>query len=126
MNIAHLLDDFGMGGVTQALTVFDQPVLKRIATSKVVPILPDARLAPKLNVDLIVDHMALSWARIPFLVGLRARNPKARIVHIEHSYTRAFERQKVPSKLRFRRRLPQKNKHLPELLLRINSLSFLQ
>lgn len=101
--IAHLLDDFGMGGVTQALTVFDQPPLKRIATSDIVPIAPDARLAPKLSADLIVDHMALSWARIPFLVSLRARNPKARIVHVEHSYTRAFEEQKVPSKLRFRR-----------------------
>jgi glycosyltransferase involved in cell wall biosynthesis len=101
--ITHLLDDFGMGGVTQALTLFEQPVFKQISTSDVVPIKPDARLAPKLEADLIIDHMALSWGRLPFLISLRARNPKARIVHVEHSYTRGFEKQKVPSKARFRR-----------------------
>lgn len=101
--ITHLLDDFGMGGVTQALTLFEQPVLKQISASDVLPIKPDARLAPQLEADLIIDHMALSWRRLPFLISLRARNPKARIVHVEHSYTRGFERQKVPSKARFRR-----------------------
>lgn len=103
ISIAHLLDDFGMGGVTQALTVFDQPALTGLAHSTIAAIKPDTRWAPKLNADLIVDHMALSWARIPFLVSLRLRNPKARIVHVEHSYTPAFEAQKVPSRLRFRR-----------------------
>ena len=103
IRIAHLLDDFGMGGVTQALTVFDQAELRRMATSTIVPIEPHARFAPKLDADLIIDHMALSWARIPLLVSLRARHPKARIVHVEHSYTHAFEGQKVPSKPRFRR-----------------------
>lgn len=102
MRIVHLLDDFGMGGVTQALSVFDQPELNQIASSRIISVKPNARLAPKLQANLIIDHMALSWARMPFLISLRARNPKARIVHVEHSYTRAFEAQKVPSKPRFR------------------------
>lgn len=100
--IAHLLDDFGMGGVTRALTLFDQPTLKRLAQSQVVPVTPSAKLAPKLDAELIVDHMSLSWARLPFLLSLRARNPHARIVHVEHSYTRGFECKMVTSKGRFR------------------------
>lgn len=100
--IAHLLDDFAMGGVTRALTLFEEPALKRHARSHVVPVKRSARIAPQIDADLIVDHMALSWARLSFLVSLRARNPGARIVHVEHSYTRAFEQKKVRFKLRFR------------------------
>ncbi|MEO0699968.1 MAG: glycosyl transferase, partial [Pseudomonadota bacterium] len=78
ITIAHLMDDFGMGGVTRALTLFEEPMIKRKARSHVVPVHPNAQLAPRLDADLIVDHAALSWARLPFLISLRARNPKAR------------------------------------------------
>ena len=56
ITITHLLDDFGMGGVTRALTLFDHPTLKRIAHSWVTPVQPSRHLAPKLKADLIVDH----------------------------------------------------------------------
>lgn len=100
--VAHLLDDFAMGGVTRALTLFDQPALASCGYSQVVPIDPSARLAPSLQADLIVDHMALSWRRLAFFASLRARNPRARIVHVEHSYTRSFEENQVASPARFR------------------------
>ena len=102
IEVAHLLDDFGMGGVTRALTLFEEPALRHLARSKVVSVDPDAKLAPRLDAALIVDHMALSWKRLVFLASLRARNPRARIVHVEHSYTRAFEQCNVQSKARFR------------------------
>ena len=102
ITLAHLLDDFGMGGVTRALALFDEPELAGLAQSRVVPISPDARIAPALDADIIVDHMALSWARLAFLASLRARNPKARIIHIEHSYTRSFEAEQVNGSGRFR------------------------
>lgn len=102
IRIAHLLDDFGMGGVTRALTLFDEPEFARRAKSTVVPIDPEASLAPRLDADIIVDHMALSWKRLIFLASLKARNPRSRIVHIEHSYTRGFETECVPSLARFR------------------------
>lgn len=102
IEVAHLLDDFGMGGVTRALTLFEGPALRRLARSKVVPVDPKAKLAPLMPADLIVDHMALSWKRLPFLISLRARHPRAHIVHVEHSYTRAFEQLNVQSKARFR------------------------
>jgi glycosyltransferase involved in cell wall biosynthesis len=102
IRVAHLLDDFGMGGVTRALTLFDEPALARIASSTVMPISPDARIAPSIEADLVVDHMALSWKRLAFLSSLRARNPGLRIVHVEHSYTRNFEFSNVRAKTRFR------------------------
>ncbi|MBT8388450.1 MAG: glycosyltransferase family 4 protein [Altererythrobacter sp.] len=102
IKVAHLLDDFAMGGVTRALTLFDEPALAARAQSRVVPVNSDVRLAPCVEADLIVDHMALSWKRLVFLASLRARNPKARIVHVEHSYTASFERAHVKSKARFR------------------------
>lgn len=102
IKVAHLLDDFAMGGVTRALTLFDEPALAARAHSKVIPVNSDARLAPCMEADLIVDHRALSWKRLVFLASLRALNPKARIVHVEHSYTASFERVHVTSKARFR------------------------
>ena len=102
IKVAHLLDDFAMGGVTRALTLFEEPALAARACSKVVPVSSDARLASCIQADLIVDHMALSWKRLIFLASLRARNPKARIVHVEHSYTASFECAHVKSKTRFR------------------------
>ncbi len=102
IQITHLLDDFGMGGVTQALTLFEKQALTRIATSKVLAIGQDALVAPSCDADLIVDHMALSWKRLMFQASLRARNPKARIIHVEHSYTRSFEETQVRARPRFR------------------------
>lgn len=102
IRVAHLLDDFAMGGVTRALTLFDEPALTRISKSKVFPVSLDAILAPRTDAELIIDHMAPSWKRLLFLASLRMRNPKSRIVHIEHSYTRGFEQANVPSRTRFR------------------------
>lgn len=102
IRVAHLLDDFGMGGVTRALTLFEEPALTRLATSAVVPVKPEALIAPRVAADLIVDHMALSWKRLAFLTSLRARNPRSRIVHVEHSYTRSFEHENIQAVGRFR------------------------
>lgn len=102
LEIAHLLDDFAMGGVTRALSLFDNSKLSKIAASKVVPVHRAARMGPSVEADVIIDHMALSWERIGFLLSLKLRNRAASIVHVEHSYTRSFEAQNVHSKLRFR------------------------
>ncbi len=102
IKIAHLMEDFGMGGVTRALTLFDDPLMQKRAQSRVISLNLDAKVAPKVDADMIVDHAALSWTRLAFLASLRARNPKARLVHVEHTYTRAFEAGEVPSKRRFR------------------------
>lgn len=97
----HLLDDFAMGGVTKALGLFEQPELAGIMQSRSVPVAMSDRLAPKLDADWIVLHMPPSWRRMPWLASLRFRNPSARIVHVEHSYTRSFAEHNVASSHRF-------------------------
>ena len=116
IRVAHLLDDFGMGGVTRALTLFDDPALAQIATSQVVPVAPKTRVARSLDADLIVDHMPFSWARLTYLASLRLLNPRARIIHVEHSYTRAFEANMVQAKGRFRRMLRMSSKLVDEVI----------
>lgn len=102
IKVAHLLDDFAMGGVTQSLKLFEQPRMQEIAHSFLVPIKPRTNIAPLVEADVIVDHMAASWERMPFLASLRARNRKAHIVRVEHSYTAAFEEHRVLQIGRFR------------------------
>lgn len=116
IRIVHLLDDFAMGGVTRALTLFDDPAIAQIAVSEVVPVGPKARIAPALDADLIVDHMPFSWGRLTFLTSLRLRNPSARILHVEHSYTRGFEAHMVGAKGRFRRMIRMSAKLMDEVI----------
>ncbi|WP_295531601.1 glycosyltransferase family 4 protein [Novosphingobium sp. Chol11] len=58
--------------------------------------------APRIAADIIITHFPPNWRRLVLLAGLRLRNPAARIVHVEHSYTRAWEAIHVPSRMRFR------------------------
>lgn len=100
--LVNLLDDFALGGVSRGLGIFaSQPVLAAADTSTFA-VAPDAVLAPKLHADIIVTHFPPNWRRLAFFASLRLRNPGARIIHVEHSYTRSWEAQKVANPGRFR------------------------
>ena len=47
------------------------------------------------------------WRKLAWLYGLRARNPNAHLILVEHSYTRAFELLHVANPKRFRYSLPE-------------------
>lgn len=98
----HLLDDFAMGGVMRALSLFEEPELADILKSRVEPVPTTARLAKRYDADLIVVHIPPSWRRMPWIVSLRALNPTAHIIHVEHSYTQGFESHMVANTKRFR------------------------
>ena len=103
LRIVHLLDDFAMGGVSQAISIYQTPELREIADSRVLDVNPDSLLAPKLgDADVIVTHFPPRWKCLPFLLSLRARNRGARLIHVEHSYTGAWEAHNVPNLKRFR------------------------
>ena len=102
IRIVHLLDDFAMGGVTRALSLFEDPRMTRVSRSATVAMKRKMRGAPVFDADLIVIHVPPCWSRLPYLAALRQRNPQARIVQVEHSYTRSFEQQHVSSPRRFR------------------------
>ena len=102
IQIAHLLDDFAMGGVTRALSLFDEPRLREASRSVILPMQRKMTEAPALEADVIVIHVPPCFSRLPYLAALRYRNPSAHIVQVEHSYTRSFEQQHVSSRMRFR------------------------
>lgn len=98
----HLCDDFALGGVAKGLTIYAHPDLEAQISSRVLRANPRHSLAPHLDADVIVSHFPPSWRTLPFLASLRLRNPGARLVHVEHSYTGAWEAAKVANRLRFR------------------------
>ncbi|QSB44312.1 glycosyltransferase family 4 protein [Tsuneonella flava] len=102
IRIVHLLDDFAMGGVTRALSLFEDPRMMLLSRSTTLPMRRKMRDAPVLEADLIVIHVPPCWSRLPYLAALRKRNPRARILQVEHSYTRSFEQLRVASLKRFR------------------------
>lgn len=100
--LVNLLDDFAFGGVSRALGIFSSQILRDVADCSVVAVRPDALIAPRIDAEIIIVHFPPNWRRIAFLLSLRLRNPRARIVQVEHSYTRAWETLKVENKGRFR------------------------
>lgn len=103
LRVYHLLDDFGMGGVTAGLRIFEDPAIAQLVNSMVMPFDPRWCVAPRLlEADVIITHFPPAWNNLLFFRTLRLRNPHAYIVHIEHTYTRAYEKRCVPAKGRFR------------------------
>ena len=100
--VAHLLDDFSIGGVTANLRTFEQPRLATLIENRTVHVMPRWALAPKLEADVIMTHFPPAWRTLPFLLSLRLRNRHATLVHAEHSYTGAWEALKVGNPRRFR------------------------
>lgn len=98
MNATHLIDDRRMGGVTRFL---DQ--LKTLRPQDRTDFVKRGTMrARAYDTPLIVSHLAISWRSLPMLIALRACNPKARLIHIEHSYCEGFETHRVKRQRRFR------------------------
>lgn len=102
LNIVHLLDDVAPGGVMQALAVFDLPELAQCVTCSTMQVNPESDSAPVLEADIVMTHFPPRWRALPFLTALKRRNPHARLVHIEHSYTGSWEALHVEHRFRFR------------------------
>ncbi len=93
----HLVDDRRMGGVTRFL---EQLTELRLNDS-MHQVKRGTMRAKPYEADTIVSHLAISWRSMPMLIALRACNPKARLIHVEHSYCGGFERHRVPVLKRF-------------------------
>ena len=99
----HLIDDLALGGITKSFNFFRHPAMAALARHKVVSVVPGWRLAPRFGAEIVVTHFPPSWRTMPYFISLRLRNRHAHLVHIEHSYTAAWERLKVTHRQRFRR-----------------------
>lgn len=100
--IIHLIADLSLGGVTKNLEVFEQPFLANKYTSERAAVKPEWKMANRYEADIIITHFSPSWANLPYLYSLRKKNPKAKIFHMEHSYSPEWEAHNVPEPHRFR------------------------
>lgn len=102
IRVVNLLDDMSLGGVTRALAVFDTPPVAEIADCTTVGVPFGSIVPPLCQADVLIIHFTFNWRRLVFLALLRLRHPRARIVLVEHSYTRAWEALFIRARLRFR------------------------
>lgn len=101
VRLVHLLDDVSFGGVTRALAIFDDPRLASQISSRTVQVDPHRLGAPGIAADMVLIHFTPRWRALPFLLALKLRNPRIRIVHVEHSYTRSWAAHHVGNPQRF-------------------------
>lgn len=100
--LVHLIDDTTAGGVMRVIDhVMTAPEMSEFAEHSVHQVDRKSFSIGSVDADIIVSHLALSWRALPMLVALRLRHPKAALVHVEHSYTRAFVAENVTHKRRF-------------------------
>lgn len=101
--VIHLVDDSSPGGVARVLNhIATSPALARRHRHEVCTLRRGGLTAPRLSADIIVSHLSVSWANLPMLTALRALNPEARLIHVEHSYTEAFVANHAVPRRRFR------------------------
>lgn len=100
--IVHLVDDTTAGGVMRVLDhILTAPAMSQTADHSLVVIDPGRISLARIEADVIVSHLAISWRAMPMLVSLRGRHPKTPLIHVEHSYTKAFVARNVIHKRRF-------------------------
>ena len=101
--VVHLVDDTSPGGVTRLLDhIRSSDDMAALGRHSVVPVGRAPLRPPRLEADVIVSHVVLSWRNLPFLAALRARHPRTPMIHMEHSYSPAFAALHVPRPGRFR------------------------
>jgi glycosyltransferase involved in cell wall biosynthesis len=97
----HLLDDTGVGGITRGLP--EQIVrLSGSFTHRIETCRPERTLPGRIDADIVVIHFTLNWAKLPFLLALRGRLGRRKLIICEHTYTGGYEQRRVPAKGRFR------------------------
>jgi D-inositol-3-phosphate glycosyltransferase len=100
--IIHLVDDTTAGGVMRLLNyIMCLPQLAASSLQTMRSVKRNAISHGNIRADVIVSHLSIRWRSLPALVALRAMHPNAWLVHVEHSYTRAFTASNVLKKRRF-------------------------
>lgn len=100
--ITHLVDDTTPGGVMRVINHIQSDAgLTHLGQHRVVLIPKTGRGPTRIDGDVLVSHLAMSWRRLPWLIQLRATHAATPMVHVEHSYTAGFLRHNVPHPARF-------------------------
>jgi glycosyltransferase involved in cell wall biosynthesis len=98
--VIHLIDKNTTQDVTRFLLGLTEN-MRDGSTHRVHVADPARVMAPALDADIVVVHFAVSRATLLFLIALRARIGAARLVIVEHTYTRSYERLAVRNRYAF-------------------------
>lgn len=100
--VVHLIDDCSPGGVMRLLDFLARDSgLGREAEHALLPVSRRRLNMPRIEADLIVSHLSISWRGLPALTALRARHAGTPLVHVEHSYCASFVAGNVLHRMRF-------------------------
>ncbi len=100
--VVHLVDDTTAGGVMRVLDhILAAPEMGEMAQHSLVRVERGRVSLKRIEADVIVSHLAVSWRALPMLAALRVRHPRTPLVHVEHSYTEGFVATNVRRKGRF-------------------------
>jgi len=101
-HILHLVDDTTAGGVMRLLDfIRTDPRMGKNARHSLRVVKRGSLSFRRLEADVIVSHLTISWRALPALISLRARHAGIPLIHVEHSYTQAFTALNVPDRDRF-------------------------
>lgn len=102
ISVVHLCDDDTAGGVTRVLKhIATCELMAKNAQHKVQYIRRGTTNIGRLDADVVVSHLSVSWRTLPCHVTLRALNPSVPLLHVEHSYSEGFVVHNVKRKGRF-------------------------
>lgn len=102
LRIAHLVDDTNPGGVTRYLDFLARdPGMAALARHEIVEVPRTRAASARVQADVIVSHLAVSWRGLPGLMALRARHAGTPLIHVEHSYSAGFVAANVSAPRRF-------------------------
>lgn len=102
MRVLHLVDDTTAGGVMRVLEhITTSAGMARLACHSFRVIDRRRLTIGRMDADVIVSHLSISWRGLPLLLALRAANAGAALIHVEHSYTECFVASNVSHPGRF-------------------------
>jgi glycosyltransferase involved in cell wall biosynthesis len=101
IKVLHFTDDSNPDSVTATIDTLMHHLDRRFMQARL-HVAPETDLPAALPAKILIVHFAISWRKLAWLHGLRARNPRAVLILAEHSFSRAFENMLVPNRIRFR------------------------
>lgn len=115
-SIVNLVDDFRPGGIRSLLDDMKKSGPWGAKDWEIAIVNASRPIKLTGTPDVIVIHYSMAWRKLPALALLRLRHKNARIIIVEHHYTRSFEQHRVRSRRRFRTMLRATYAHADQVI----------
>ena len=100
--VINLVDDYRPGGIRSLLDDMAKAPGWQQWNWEIAVVDSSRAITLEREPDVIVVHYSMAWRKLPALAMLKLRYKRARLIIVEHHYTRSFEGRCVPRPPRFR------------------------